>query len=1515
MATNEDPDHANKKLRTTEERNDSESFLAREYQIEILEEAMRKNTIACLGTGTGKTFIAVLLIRENANEVRIPFEEGGKRIFFLVPTVPLVNQQKLVISKHTDLKVKGFFGEMQVDSWSIDDWRKEFIASEVLVMTAEIFRIILDHAFISPKQIQLLIFDECHRAQKDHPYRQAMKYLHDKQDELPRIFGLSASLLNGKCKPTQLEKRLKELEATMLCGITTASDIAELQKYGTDPDEYVVYFSSYVETAANLMNQIEKVTANLKNDKAVSESQLTFEGPLLSDEFDVIFFDKPVKCLNSLRETLKVLGPWCTYKAAEIYLREIKSLLQRPFSDKYKDSLEIVYKFLGYVMSQCLILNGNTLEIREAFLPDKLKRLLQIFVAARNCERISNPAVDNVEVDYDFLHLLKSPKRIKSKVQISSIIFVKLRITAYVLCEWLKEIKTAHSDLDFLKPDFIVGHGSLGLTETAMSEKLQRKKVRAFRNEDCNVLVATCVLEEGMDIRQCNVVVRFDLPPEFRSYVQSKGRARAKNSIYVLMVEDGLESSKFLQDVCNFKTIEKLLLSRCYKRSLPSEEDISEVMADNIIAPYMPYGVSGPRITMTSAVSLINRYCSNLPSDMATKLVPRWTIQKVDPLLLESEYVCELKMPINSPLRKTIISEPMRKMKLAKMSAALKVCQALHDIGELNDHLVPISCLVEKALDEELGDIEKEETEDGTIPGTNRRRQLYDKHVNEFPVFTKCGKIMIGVSLLNRPLFLSAEEIQRIEEFHRFLFSDALRLETGGKTFDPGQHSYYILPTNINQRNRKMEVDWDFIYSVKDNIYHEQLKGSKNSHNVFDENLFRDAVLLRSYKLKTGERPTLHYVMRIMKELTPNSIFDPKTGETFKYFYKTEYDVDIVDENQPLVETVQYASTHLWKPIYLSPKEVFEDSSELSKSKQRRRDYHEYLVPELCFRHPFPASFLFQVLCLPTALFRLNGLLLAEEIRQAVSNQMKVGGSAEPQSWRPFHLETSDKTLREYLFRNKLLDRINPADVIDRRDVVKKGNYIVSFEIKEDLSLKYCPSPSMLLQALTTKSAGDEFDLERLEMIGDSFLKYVMSIKAYMKYQNFDEGKLTLFRSRLIQNLNLYQKAKKKGLGEYMTTTTFSCSSTWLPPCYTIEEQIDKKSILVKKEREKITDEVLSPEVNQHKYFTKQVVSDKSVADSVEALIGAYLLTSGPKGALKFMSWLGLKPLLSETDDFDNWPPTPSNPILPDAVRPEQRIAGFTSGFDRFEKKIGYTFKNKAYLLQAFTHQSYHYNDITDCYQRLEFLGDAVLDYLITRQLYEDPHDHSPGKLTDLRSALVNNIFFASLAVAFSYHEFLKIASPNLFKLMSHYIELLEDTQEFKDFQKDLYYLKEVECFELEEVEVPKALGDVFESVAGAIYLDSGMSLDAVWNVYFPMIKPSLDHLTEYVPKSPIRELYEMEPKLMFGKPINLKTGKTKIEVFLPNGNKYDGVGPNKKVAKRSAAKRALADMKRMDFC
>ena len=68
------------------EQEPEEKHLARPYQVELLERAKERNTIVCLGTGTGKTFISVMLIKELAHEVRGTYKNGGKRTFFLVNT-------------------------------------------------------------------------------------------------------------------------------------------------------------------------------------------------------------------------------------------------------------------------------------------------------------------------------------------------------------------------------------------------------------------------------------------------------------------------------------------------------------------------------------------------------------------------------------------------------------------------------------------------------------------------------------------------------------------------------------------------------------------------------------------------------------------------------------------------------------------------------------------------------------------------------------------------------------------------------------------------------------------------------------------------------------------------------------------------------------------------------------------------------------------------------------------------------------------------------------------------------------------------------------------------------------------------------------------------------------------------------------------------------------------------------------------------------------------------------------
>lgn len=81
--------------------------------------------------------------------------------------------------------------------------------------------------------------------------------------------------------------------------------------------------------------------------------------------------------------------------------------------------------------------------------------------------------------------------------------------------------------------------------------------LRKFRAHETNLLIATSIVEEGVDIPKCNLVVRFDLPTEYRSYVQSKGRARAPVSNYI-MLADSERTKAFEEDLTTYKAIEKV---------------------------------------------------------------------------------------------------------------------------------------------------------------------------------------------------------------------------------------------------------------------------------------------------------------------------------------------------------------------------------------------------------------------------------------------------------------------------------------------------------------------------------------------------------------------------------------------------------------------------------------------------------------------------------------------------------------------------------------------------------------------------------------------------------------------------------------------------------------------------------------------------------------------------------------------------------------------------------------------
>ncbi|MDD5145837.1 MAG: ribonuclease III [Candidatus Pacebacteria bacterium] len=155
--------------------------------------------------------------------------------------------------------------------------------------------------------------------------------------------------------------------------------------------------------------------------------------------------------------------------------------------------------------------------------------------------------------------------------------------------------------------------------------------------------------------------------------------------------------------------------------------------------------------------------------------------------------------------------------------------------------------------------------------------------------------------------------------------------------------------------------------------------------------------------------------------------------------------------------------------------------------------------------------------------------------------------------------------------------------------------------------------------------------------------------------------------------------------------------------------------------------------------------------------------------------------------------------------------------FSKLEKQLGVEFKNKNLLTQAFCHRSY-LNENPDSglenNERLEFLGDAVLELVVTEYLYEKYPKQSEGELTNWRAALVNAKMLSEIAKKLGFNDFI---------LLSH--------GEAKELGKARQYI----------------LANTFEAFIGAIYLDRGYKI-----------------CQDFVKKNVVRELPEIIEKGLF---------------------------------------------------
>lgn len=132
-------------------------LVPRQYQKEIFLKAQQRNVIAVLDTGSGKTLISALLIKW----ISMQASTQKKVIVFLVPKVPLVEQQSNFIARHTALRVAQVHSELSAGVMDRARWSNLFSQSDVLVMTGEHIPYVLNHSVLIESRAD---FPECTHA-------------------------------------------------------------------------------------------------------------------------------------------------------------------------------------------------------------------------------------------------------------------------------------------------------------------------------------------------------------------------------------------------------------------------------------------------------------------------------------------------------------------------------------------------------------------------------------------------------------------------------------------------------------------------------------------------------------------------------------------------------------------------------------------------------------------------------------------------------------------------------------------------------------------------------------------------------------------------------------------------------------------------------------------------------------------------------------------------------------------------------------------------------------------------------------------------------------------------------------------------------------------------------------------------------------------------------------------------------------------------------------------------------
>ncbi|XP_037027700.1 Fanconi anemia group M protein isoform X2 [Bradysia coprophila] len=482
------------------------NYPIRKYQHDIVYNALFKNTLVCLPTGLGKTFIAAVVMY---NFYRW-YPQG--KLIFMAPTKPLVAQQIdacyqiMGISKEDTAEITGQQKkENRLKLWKL---KRVFYATPQSVVSD------IDDPNFPIQSIKLVVIDEAHKAKGKYAYCEVIRIIKEK-NEMFRVLALSAT-------PGQKTNDVAEVVHNLwISNIEVRTEKC--------PDVVPYVHSKRIETIVvrltdkirtyreELLNIIDPYVQNLLGFDVIAGSTRTLHKGWL-------VVQKQKYNNSSLVQTHPHHSAVLTDFACCISLYHALELLEG----------HGLWTFLNFFDSS-----------DEKFVVAKDYRLKQLLSAVREdlgSYPFANGGTDvTLPADFDFGHpkyneLLNClSKYFTGATNSQAIVFCEYRDSAFLIHQMLLQRATG------IRPAIFIGQGSTS-GQRGITQRQQIATMADFRQGVFNVLIATCVAEEGIDCGEVDLIVCFDVTKNPIRLVQRMGRTgRKRNGMVCLLVSEGKE--------------------------------------------------------------------------------------------------------------------------------------------------------------------------------------------------------------------------------------------------------------------------------------------------------------------------------------------------------------------------------------------------------------------------------------------------------------------------------------------------------------------------------------------------------------------------------------------------------------------------------------------------------------------------------------------------------------------------------------------------------------------------------------------------------------------------------------------------------------------------------------------------------------------------------------------------------------------------------------------------------------